>query len=299
MLDRVRSWARRRRLRWLVTAIDVQERFGEVNGNQLAAAVTLMAFIALFPLLVVGSAVLGFVAEADASVTARVIEMLGLRPGGDAATTIRDAIAAAEDSRQTASVVGLLGLAWAGLGLVSAVEHAYNAAWQVRGRGIRGRLYGLLWLLGAAALFLASFGATAALAVLPPALAPLNIAAGLGISFGLWLWTARVLLNRDVGWRALVPGAVLGAVGLELLKLVGAFYVPGMVARASALYGTLGVVFALLAWLLVFGRMLVYAAVLDVVRYERRRGTVLTSLEVPRVPDAPLLDVSRSGRLGS
>jgi len=39
--------------------------------------------------------------------------------------------------------------------------------------------------------------------------------------------------------------------------------VPHWVAGNSALYGTIGVVFALLLWLLVFGRIVVYLAVLE------------------------------------
>ena len=62
----------------------------------------------------------------------------------------------------------------------------------------------------------------------------------------------------------------MSAVGLEILKVVGAYYVPKAVASSSALYGSLGVIFALLAWLLIFGRLVVYSAVLNVVRYERK-----------------------------
>ena len=55
-----------------------------------------------------------------------------------------------------------------------------------------------------------------------------------------------------------------------------------MVASASALYGSLGVVFATLAWLLFFGRLVVYSAVIDVVLYEARAGTMVSVVEVPR-----------------
>ena len=47
---------------------------------------------------------------------------------------------------------------------------------------------------------------------------------------------------------------------------MGSIYVPRLVASSQALYGTLGIVFATLAWLLFFGRLLVYANVLNVVR---------------------------------
>jgi membrane protein len=92
----------------------------------------------------------------------------------------------------------------------------------------------------------------------------------LAVNFALWMWAMKVLPNHDVGWRALVPGAVFAAIGFEILKAVGSIYVPRIVASSQALYGTLGVVFATLAWLLFFGRLLVYANVLNVVRLEEK-----------------------------
>ena len=62
---------------------------------------------------------------------------------------------------------------------------------------------------------------------------------------------------------------MLVAVGFEILKVVGAVYVPRAVASASALYGAIGVVFAVLAWFAIYARLIVYGAVLNVVRYER------------------------------
>ena len=49
-----------------------------------------------------------------------------------------------------------------------------------------------------------------------------------------------------------------------MLKIAASVVVPRMVA-SSELYGPVGVVFAVLAWLLLFGRLVVYAAVVEVV----------------------------------
>ncbi len=48
------------RWRWLGRVLRVQQRYSELNGNQLAAAISLAGFISLFPLLLVAIAVLGF-----------------------------------------------------------------------------------------------------------------------------------------------------------------------------------------------------------------------------------------------
>ena len=288
------------RYKWFGTVLAVQKRYSELNGNYLASAVTLSSFLSIFPLLLFAIAILGFFAAGSPNLAGDIVSELGLT--GDARDGIIAAIATAERSRRTASVIGIVGLLWSGLGLVAALQYAINAAWQVTGRGWRDKLKGLTWLAGAALLFSTSFATSAVIRLLPALLAPIGILAGLSVNLGLWLWTFKVLGTRQVGWKALLPGAVVGAVGLEILKAVGAFYVPGAVASASALYGTLGVVFATLAWLLFFGRLVVYAAVVNVVRWEEDHGTVVMEMEVPRVhPETTTtpVDVTRAGETKS
>jgi uncharacterized BrkB/YihY/UPF0761 family membrane protein len=67
------------------------------------------------------------------------------------------------------------------------------------------------------------------------------------------------------------------------------------VAGSSALYGSLGVVFAVLAWLAIYARLIVYGAVLNVVRYEQRAGTVTVEIEVPRIDGEVPLTANRGG----
>jgi membrane protein len=278
---------------WFGTVLRVYGRYNELNGNYLAAAVTLSAFLSIFPLVLVGLAVAGFFSSSNSHLANDLISNFGLH--GKSADTLRQALATAEHSRRAASIVGLVGLLWSGLGLVSALQYAINTVWQVKGRGLRDKVIGLAWLGGAGLLFVASFAVTAGLNFLPGVLAPVGVLVGLALDFGLWLWTMKVMGNRDVGWKVLVPGAAVGAVGLEVLKAVGSFYVPRLVASASALYGSLGIVFAVLAWLLLFGRLLVYAAVVNVVRWEEDHGTVTTEIELPRLPG---LDVAHATRAG-
>ena len=70
---------------------------------------------------------------------------------------------------------------------------------------------------------------------------------------------------------------------------------PRAVASSSALYGSIGVVFAVLAWLLLYARLIVYGAVLNVVRYEAAAGTVTVEIEVPRIDGEVPLTANRGG----
>ena len=282
-----------RRWSWFATAVRIQERFSEVHGSQVASAVTLAAFISIFPLLITAIGVLGFFSHQAADLPGEVISRLGLRDA--AAEAITGAIATAERSRKAASVVGLAGLFWTGLNLVAALEYAFSSVWQVKGRGIKGKLYGSLWLAGATVILLASFALTGVLRWLPGPAGPLVLLGAFAVDVVLWLWTFKVLTHRNVGWRPMLPGALLGAVGLGVLKALGSIYVPMAVSNSSALYGSIGVVFAILAWLLFFGRLVVLASVLNVVLWEKRQGTVEVGIELPRVDSDVTVGATRAG----
>lgn len=285
-----------RKKRWLRLTLAVHARYKELHGGELASAVTLSAFVSLLPLLLVGIAVLGFFSAASSEdLPQRVIDDLGLAGSGDTARLITEAIQNAESSRRTASILGLVGLLWTGLGLVNALQYTWDTAWQVCGRGIRDRFVGLAWLTGAGLLFAVSFALSAGAQWLPWFLAPLGLLTGFATGVALWLWTARVLPNRDVGWRALLPAALFGAVGFEILKILGSYWVPRVVTSSSALYGSVGVVFAVLAWLLFLGRLVAYTAMVEVVLWEDRHGTTEAVIEVPARPGVVPMGATRAG----
>lgn len=274
----------------------VQTRYGELKGNNLAASVAFQSFLSLFPLILVIVAGIGLVASNDATVGADIIGKLGLQ--GDAARIVTDAIETATKSPSTAGPIGLAGLLWSGLGLVNALQYALDQTWQVEERGLKDKAFGMLWLAGAAVLFVGASAVTTAINWIPGVASPLLFLAGFAVNLGLWLWTFMVLPNRSLPWKAHLPGAVLGALGMEVLKVAGTIWLPRTVANSSALYGSIGVVFAVLAWLLLFSRLVLYSAVLNVVRWERKAGTVVTSVEVPAGRGIqPSDDVTRSGRV--
>ncbi len=291
MIDRLRKWADSRP--WLGFVLKVQDRFSEVNGGPMASALTLASFLSIFPLILVGIAVLGYFSASADDLAGEIIQQLGLR--GEAATALTSAIDQAEQSRRSASIIGFAGLLWSGLGVVAVLQYTLNSVWQVRGRGLKDKLTGLAWLLGAGVLMVGSFALTAGLNFLPGWLAPIGLLVATAVNIALFLWSMRVLPNHQLGWRNLLPGAIVGGIGLEVLKVVGAFVVPRLVASSSALYGSIGTVFAILAWLFFFARLVVYAATVNVVRWEAEHGTVSVAIDVPRLPGPLPLRASRSG----
>ena len=261
----------------------VFQRYNALNGRATAAAITLYGFLALFALAVLAVAIVGFVSSGNDNVAEDIVNWLGVT--GTAAKVVTDAVNAASGSARVASVVGIVGLIWVGSSFAVAIAHAYNEAWHVPARVNYERLKGLGWLAAAALMLAAGSFVTAGLTALPAFVAPLVLAVSLGVNTALWMWTSWVLPNRRVPWREVLPAAIVGAVGLELLKIAGGYVVPLLVARSSALYGTIGVVFALLAWLLVLGRLVVFVTVIEVDGWERRHGTEEVTVKVPTLPD--------------
>lgn len=296
MKDKLRALGRR--WPWFGRLLDVQDRVGEINGGFVASAITVSVFVALFPLLLVAIAVIGFLAAGDETLPTRLVEDLGLT--GSAAETVQDAIRRASDSRQAASIVGLLGLAWSGSAVAVALQQGVRAPWQERSEGIRDRLLGMAWLVVAAVGFAAALALGGILNFVPdevPTLlvAVVAIAVGVATEIGLFWWMFWGLGTRRVPARDLLPGAIAAGIGFEVLKLVGTVYVPQLVARSSSLYGPIGVVFAILAWLALFAKLIIYASTANAVRFEGRAGTVEVPVHVPRLPGRNPAAATRGG----
>jgi len=286
------------RWKWLGTVLEMHVRVGETNGGSVASAATVQLFVALFPLILVAIAVLGFVTSNDASVTGDIIDGLGLT--GSAARTVQDAIETAQESRRAATVVGVLGLLWSGLGVTTAVSMAVRTPWQRKIEGIKTKGFGLIWLIVGALTLGGAIGAGALLnrtpeAIPRPVVTVGLILVGIALELGFFLWTFWILGDRRAGWRAFVPGAVVGALGLEVLKLVGTVLVPRMVASSSSLYGPIGIVFAIIAWLTIFSKLIVYSSALNAVRYEEDHGFTTLEIRAPLFEGEVPVEADRGG----
>lgn len=275
-------------------ALAVQERFGEVGGGPLAGSITLSTFLSIFPLALVGISVVGYLSVNQDDFIENVLSTLGLT--GGIAEVLTDAIDAAANSRRAASIVGLLGFLWSGLAVVGALSYALNGVWQVKGRGIRDKLFGLVWLVGTMVLIFSGLALSSVGTLLP---GPAWLAAfpiGVLLYSAMFWWMFRVIGNAPVGWRRLLPGAVFAGFGFQVLNTLSGIIVPRLL-RGSALYGSIGAVFAIIAWLFIFGRLMVYAAVLNVVLFERSRGTVTVEQRVPHYANQVPLRANRAGAI--
>lgn len=260
-------------------SLAVAKRFSEKRGSNLAAAIAFRAFLGLFACLVLSFAIAGYLNASGRAVSESIIRNLGL--SGDAAKSVYNAVKQAQSSRATTTIFGLLGLVWTGTGLSMAIAYAWNSAWGIPGGGLRGRASGVLWMLGSGACILVAVGSTSWIAS-HHALPIIAIIIGITSDFMLVLLTAVLLPARHIPLRWMLPAVIVTSIGLSGARFAGATVLPRIASDSSAIYGTLGVFFALLIWMLVIGYVLVAAAMVEVIIWERTHGTVDIKVVVPR-----------------
>jgi uncharacterized BrkB/YihY/UPF0761 family membrane protein len=79
----------------------------------------------------------------------------------------------------------------------------------------------------------------------------------------LWTLVSWHLPHADLPWTALVPGAVVFGVGLELMHLVTVYWIAREVESKTSTYGAIGFAIALVLWAYLVGRLITTAAVVN------------------------------------
>ena len=161
-------------------------------------------------------------------------------------------------------------LLWAAIWAARAIRAVHFIAWHGGVERMGQPLQGALILIAAiVAVVLVISGAAAARDHLGTVGLLIAVAATFAF-FGIWLGVEVLLPHADAPVRALVPGAILVAIGIQVVHLGTVLFIGAKVARASATYGSLGVAFTVLAWLYILSRIIVASAMLNAARWERR-----------------------------
>ncbi len=263
-----------RRHRWFGLPLAVFYKFFDDVGAQMAALLTYYALVSLFPLLLLGLSILGFVLQGRPALQEQLVSAtLDVVPLE--AAQLRSNVQTFGGST-TAVVVGVLGSLYGALGLGVALQNALNTVWQVprnrRPNPFQARVHSL-GLLGLGALVIVL---TTALTAIPQAVSSLGRRIGtignLGVSVVVVLldiaifWLVfRRLTAVTLPWRSHLSGAVLAGVSWYLMQNLGTVFVTRVVTGDSATYGVFAVVLGLIAWLFLLSTLLVFAAEVNVV----------------------------------
>jgi membrane protein len=255
----------------------MQEHYGETKAGQQAGAVTYFGFLSVFPVLALAFFVVGWVSkvypDAQDNLVTAIGEMFpGIIGNGDNQIQIDDI----QNAAGTVGLIGLAGVLYSGLGWLSALRDALIAVFELPEREqpnfVMGKLRDLLTLaiigtvlLVAVALtgFVSGFskdllgwvGLSTELGWLVQILA---IVLGLLANAALFFVMFRLLAAPDLPKRAMWSGALLGAVGFEILKQVSGLLIRS--TQGQPAFQVFGLALILVVWINYFSRVVLYAA---------------------------------------
>ena len=215
LVNRVIAWAHgmQRRHGVLGFPYAVVKKYGDDEGGRQAALITYYGFLSIFPLLLLGVAVLSRVLADHQDLRRRLTDAIvppALQP------TIEHSLATLPSST-IPFVAGLIGLLLSGTGVVFSAYQTLNYVAAVRHRrraGFVSRYLRVFAMLAALMLGALAVGALTVVATALPGQPGVQRAAAVAgsalVAFAVLLLGAKVLLARPAPVRALWPGALAG-----------------------------------------------------------------------------------------
>jgi len=277
--DRVTGTVRGQRARrpWFDHVLRAYRQYKSANGDHLAAAVTYFSFLAIFPLLLLGVSVAGFVLANNDALQEELRGLIEDNVPGSLGDTLSDSVASIIDNRGSIGLIALVGVAYAGLGWVGNLRTALQLVWTCQTteeKFVKAKLGDLLVLIGLGLGIVVSLALTSGGTALAHTLIDavgLDGVPGMGTLLGgitillalaadtlIFMWMFVRLPRRPVRYRTVLRGAVLAAVGYEILKLVGTYYIA--LISANPTYGIFAGAVGLLVWIDLVSRFLLLAA---------------------------------------
>ena len=258
------------RLPWAVV-----QTFSRADGALLSGSMAYYTFLSILPLLLVA----GFVAATLSSGSIHIRGALAsaierIAPALEGPQILSQLI----DARAGFGLLGLISVAYAGSGFIGALTASLNRMWRVEGgrNPFSQKLLNLGFVALLSVVLVGSAGATLWVSYLAEAAFGAGAHGGVRViellgaplsMFALLLLLYRLLPARRISWRSQIPGALLGTLGIELLKRAFAFWAAHS-AGIGALPRSLFSVVILLIWFGFFAQVVLYGAALNVVLAE-------------------------------
>jgi membrane protein len=237
-------------------AVAIASRVGTDRLGVEAGSITYGAFLSIPPLLlllVAGASL--FLANSPEAQKQLLSVIQGLVPGLE--EVVSSQLRIPSSGQLGVGFIGILGLIWTASGFAARARTALGVVFRLPRSGlILGRLSaGLVGvpvfvaIVALAGLSGVASGAnlTGAIGIVLEALAIVALAVASVLFFAVMYWLLTP--GRTLRLREHIPGAIAFGIGWAILEQVGAIYVTHLVARTSALYGTIGAIFGLLAFL--------------------------------------------------
>jgi membrane protein len=255
-------------------------KFFADRGTHLAAMVAYFALLSFVPLVFLALSLFGFAHRAEAS-DFFIKELKHAFPG-TSLNSIITLVHRVQDNATALGIIGGIGLLWSSLSFFSALESALNIVYGLPNRRF---LHGKLLAAGLMASVLVTLFASLVVGALgvsvlkhnlgafadSPVLAyVVSIGASLAGVFVFLLAVYHWLPNTHVGFRAALPGAIVGALTLEASFQALPLFV--RFADVNVTLRTLGGPAILLLWLYVMANVIVFGGELNWWWRERQKA---------------------------
>jgi membrane protein len=245
----------RRRYPWLDHAVRAQQRYDQSQGDFYAAGITYFTVFAMFPVLMVGFAVVGFVLASRPDRLAEIDSWVkGAVPGefGEQIISLMDAAIA---SRTSVGVIGLATALYVGLLWMQRLRAALSQMWgqQFPPPGfLNTKVSDVIALVAAflASLLTIGFGVLATSALrLAGSVRLGSLVVSILVAWLLFTVMIARLPHDPVPLRRCAGAGLLAAIGFEGFKQVGSIYLQ------AVLHSPAGAVFGPVLGLMVFAYM--------------------------------------------
>lgn len=264
-------------------ALRVYRRDRESAGTVVGSAVAFRLFLFFVPFVLFIVGLLGFLRTW--STTEGMAEQAGVT--GQLAIQIDAALSQPNSSRWIATLLGLVGMVWAGRSLSRVMVSASCLAWRLpvlakASMRVVGGVVGVFAGIGLIVTIMNRVRAELGLAA--AGLSFLAVVVVYGVAWGV---VSLMLPRATTDPAAVLPGAALVALAISGLQAVSQFYLSDQITRASALYGTIGVSLVILGWFFILGRTIVIAMVLNAVIHQRFGTISQTVFSLPLLRALP------------
>jgi membrane protein len=279
------------------------------NGGQYAAAITYFSFLALFPLLLLAVSITGFVLHSHPAAEQDLFAHVSAKVPGEFGNTLKSSLQTAIDNRSGVGIVGLIGVLLTGLGWIGNLRSAINAVWgrpPTKINFIKGKIFNLLVLAGLGLGVVLSLGLTVAgtsltdqvlrglgLDDLPGStylLKVLGIAIAIAGDMIISWWLLVKLPQVEVPPRIALKGALLAAVGFEVLKIVGSYTIAHTANSPTA--GPFASVIAVLVWIQLVAQFMLFSCAWTATLTADERAAMANRVPIIE-PEAMVVDDER------
>ena len=247
------------------------------DAPRMSAALAFYTILSLTPLLVIATALVGFVLGEEAARGQIVAQLQGLI-GAAGAEAIQTTLRHANQPRTgiVASLIGIVTLLFGASGVFVELQYDLNTVWKASKRAgagwsetIKDRLFSFVIVLAVGFILLVSLVVSAVLAMLGTAIKDflprlgevvgmLNFVFSIGITTTLFALIFQYLPDYRLPWRVVLLGAALTAILFNLGKILIGIYVSH--AGVTTPFGAAGSVVAFVVWVYYSALIFFYGA---------------------------------------